>query len=283
MAAVAAPVPAGDAAPSGELRPLAAPARPWRGVFGYYLVAYKRTWRASLFSSFGNPILYLLALGYGLGDLVDKGHATGASASLPHGVGYLAYLAPGLLAATMMQTAANECTYPVFAAIKWLHIYDGMLASPIGVRAVVTGEQLWVAARLTMNSAVFVAVMAAFGAAHSPWLLAALPASVLTGLAFTSPIAAFSAAQENDSNFSALFRFGVMPMFLFSGTFFPVDQLPAALRPLAWITPLWHGVDLCRTLALGTAHLGMTALHVAYLLAWFAAGFAMALRTWLAE
>lgn len=276
MAAVTTAEAADHSEPAG---PLAPPARPWRGVFEYYLVGYKRTWRASLFSSFGNPLLYLVAMGYGLGQLVNKGHSTGAHASLPHGVTYLAFLAPGLLAATMMQTAANECSYPVFAAIKWLRIYDGMLNSPIGVRAIVTGHQLWVAVRMTMNSAVFVAVIAAFGAAHSAWVIAALPAGVLTGLAFSAPISAFSAAQESDTNFAALFRFGVIPMFLFSGTFFPVDQLPTVLRPVAWLTPLWHGVDLCRTLALGTAQPAMTLLHVAYLLLWFVAGFALALRT----
>ncbi len=267
--------------PSTTQPPAALPAsvpraQSWRGVYEYYLLSYRRTWRASLFSSFGNPVLFLLAMGYGLGKLVNGGHATGASASLPHGVDYLTFLAPGLLAATMMQTAANECTYPVFAAIKWLRIYDAMLNSPVGVQAIIWGQQAWVATRLAMNAAVFVVVIAAFGAAHSVWLVAALPAAVLTGLAFTAPIAAFSAAQESDSNFAALFRFGIMPMFLFSGTFFPVDQLPAVLRPIAWATPLWHGVDLCRTVALGDAQTGATLLHVGYLGACFAGGLALA-------
>jgi len=99
-------------------------------------------------------------------------------------------------------------------------------------------------------------------------------------LAFAAPIAAFAATQDNDSYFAALFRFVVIPMFLFSGTFFPVSQLPAIMRPVAYLTPLWHGVDLCRTLALGTATVGRTALHTAYLLVWVIAGTAVARLTY---
>jgi lipooligosaccharide transport system permease protein len=120
----------------------------------------------------------------------------------------------------------------------------------------------------------FLIVIAAFGATDSWEVILAVPAAVLTGLAFATPIAAFAATQENETYFNAIFRFMVIPMFLFSGTFFPVSQLPAALRPLAYFTPLWHGVDLCRTLALGTATVGRSLLHIGYLTAWVVAGVA---------
>jgi lipooligosaccharide transport system permease protein len=107
----------------------------------------------------------------------------------------------------------------------------------------------------------------------------AIPAAVLTGMAFAIPIAAFAATLDGDAAFAALFRFVVMPMFLFSGTFFPVSQLPKGLRIVAYFTPLWHGVDLCRSLALGTAPLGRSVLHLAYLLAFIAVGFVVARRT----
>jgi lipooligosaccharide transport system permease protein len=118
-----------------------------------------------------------------------------------------------------------------------------------------------------MNSAVFLVVMAAFGAVRSAWAVVCLPAAVLTGLAFATPIEAYTMTCKKVTSFAMLFRFGIIPLFLFSGTFFPVTQLPAYVRPLAYITPLWHGVTLCRSLSLGTAQLGESALHVGYLVA----------------
>ena len=118
-----------------------------------------------------------------------------------------------------------------------------------------------------------------FGAVTGPTAVLAVPAALLTGLAFAAPIAAFSATQKDANGFNALFRFGVIPLFLFSGTFFPVAQLPALLQPLAYVTPLWHGVDLCRSLALGTAEPAMTLVHLAYLGTMTAVGVAAALVT----
>jgi lipooligosaccharide transport system permease protein len=252
---------------------------PWTGIYNGFVVRYVRTWRATVFSSFASPVLYLLAMGYGLGKLVNHGASTGASAALPHGVTYLEFLAPGLLAASLMQLAAQECTFPVFAAIKWLRLYDAALASPADVRAIVVGQQAWVATRMAANAVVFVAVMSAFGASHSAWVIAVIPAGVLTGMAFSAPITAFAARVQHESAFSGLFRFGVLPLFLFSGTFFPISQLPAVLRPIAWVSPLWHGVDLCRTLALGDAGPWRSLLHVAVLAAWFVVGLFLAFRT----
>lgn len=267
---------AGPSAPATTARRDAAAGRtPWR-VVAYFAASYRRTWRGSVVTSFLNPLLYLLAMGVGLGSLVDRG--AGSAHSLD-GVAYLPFLAPGLLAATSMQTAAAESTYPVMGAIKWLRTYVGMLATPLEVADVVVGHLLWVTLRLTTVAAIFLAVMAGFGVVESAWAVLALPAAVLTGLGFAAPIAAFAATRENDTAFAALFRFGVIPMFLFSGTFFPVAQLPAALRPVAWATPLWHGVELCRSLTLGTADLLPSVGHAAYLAAWAAVGLAVALRT----
>jgi lipooligosaccharide transport system permease protein len=112
------------------------------------------------------------------------------------------------------------------------------------------------------------AVMAAFGAVRSAWVIAALPVAVLTGLAFAAPLDAFAVTQEkNDQAFNVIFRFGMIPLFLFSGTFFPITQLPAWIRPVAYITPLWHGVALCRALSLGTADVIGALGHIAYLVA----------------
>src|SRR5438067_2823466 len=236
---------------------------------------YKRTWRGSAVSGVLQPVLFLAAMGLGLGSLVNRGHATSLG-----GVTYLVFLAPALLAAAAMQTAAMESTWPVMAAVKWLKTYDAMLATPLRVRDVLFGHLTWIALRVLMTCAVFLAVMAAFGAVKSPEAVLLLPVGVLTGLAFAAPIAAYAVTLERDSGLSALFRFGIIPMFLFSGTFFPVSQLPAALRPVAYITPLWHGVDLSRHLALGRASLLGSLAHVAYLLVWIVVGTAIARVTY---
>jgi lipooligosaccharide transport system permease protein len=215
------------------------------------------------------PVLFLAAMGYGLGSLVNQGPAQQQSLG---GVEYVDFLAPGLLAAAAMQTAAMESSWPVMAAVKWLKTYDAMLATPLRVRDVLAGHLTWITMRVSMGAAVFIVVMALFGTIKSVQGVFLLPTAVLTGLAFAAPIVAFSVTLERDSGLTALFRFGIIPMFLFSGTFFPVEQLPAALQPLAYITPLWHGVDLCRDLSLGAASFLGSLGHVAYLSAWTVAG-----------
>ena len=233
----------------------------------FWLVNYRRTWRGSIYTSVANPVLYLGAMGVGLGTLVDQ-HGTGRLG----GVSYLAFLAPGLLASTAMQTAMGESTFPVMAAVKWLKTYQAAVATPLRPADLFRGHLLFTALRTLMNAAIFLAVMAAFGAVRSAWVIAALPVCVLTGLAFAAPIEAFAITQDKDTTFSLLYRFGLIPLFLFSGTFFPVTQLPGWLQPVAYATPLWHGVALCRSLSLGTADVGGSLIHVAYLALFAVAG-----------
>lgn len=246
-------------------------------VTEYYARSYRRTWRGSIISTFLSPLLYLTAMGVGLGTFVDGGGHAGSA--LGH-ISYLNFVAPALIATTAMQTAAGESTFPVMDAIKWHRTYLGMLTTPIGVTDVLLGHVIWITVRLVTSVAVYLAVMAAFGAAHSMETIAALPAGVLTGLAFACPIMAFAATQDNDAIFNVVFRFGIIPLFLFSGTFFPVSQLPSGLRDLAFATPLWHGVALCRSLTLGTAAPGASLVHGAYLVAVVVAGFALARITY---
>src|SRR6516225_7433924 len=187
-------------------------------------------------------------MGIGLGKLVNA-HGTARLG----GLSYLAFLAPGLLAAAAMQAGVEESTYPVLGSVKWRRTYYAAAASPLRPADLFHGHLLFTTMRLAMNSAIFLAVMALFGAVSSPWALAALPAAVLTGLAFAAPVEAWAITVAKDTSFALIFRFGMIPLFLFSGTFFPITQLPAWLRPLAYATPLWHGVALCRSLTLGTA------------------------------
>jgi lipooligosaccharide transport system permease protein len=202
------------------------------------------------------------------------------SGTTPGGVNYLSFVAPGVLAATAMQIAATEASWPVLGAIRWTRVYYAMLATPLRIRDIVLGHQGWMMTRIVSSCAVYLAVIAAFGGVHSPLGILALPACLLIGLAFTAPLAAYAATCENDGAFVVVNRFAIVPMFLFSGTFFPVSQLPAALEWVAYATPLWHGVDLCRSLTLGTAEWPLSIVHVVYLAAWGAAGLAFALHTY---
>ena len=239
---------------------------------------YRRTFRASLFSSFLNPVLFLLAMGVGLGTYVDR---SGSATQALGGLSYLQFLAPGLLAATAMQAAAFESTFPIMGGLTWQKTFHAMYATPISPRDIVLGNLTWIAIRLTAIAAIFTIVMTLFGAAASPLILLAIPAAVLTGMAFSAPIAAFSATQRTPEKFNAVFRFGITPLFLFSGTFFPISNLPAQLQPIAWLSPLWHGVELSRGLALGTigADPVRAVAHVAVLAAVFVAGAWWAFRT----
>jgi lipooligosaccharide transport system permease protein len=276
MASSALPAPASSAQPAGSAPP--APASRWTFAgrqLRFWLTDYRRTWRGSIYSSVLNPLLYLGAMGLGLGTLVDRHGRAGLG-----GVSYLAFLTPGLLAAASMQAGVGECTYPVFGSVKWNKTYQAAVSSPLRPSDVFHGHLLFVTLRLTMNSALFMAVAAAFGALRSPWVIAALPVAVLTGLAFAAPIEAWSVTRQKDTSFAVIFRFGLIPLFLFSGTFFPITQLPAWIRPVAYVTPLWHGVALCRALSLGNAGLGGALVHAGYLAAVVAAGIAVGDRTY---
>jgi lipooligosaccharide transport system permease protein len=238
--------------------------------FEYWAYSYRRVWRGSVVTSIVGPVLYLTAMGVGLGKIVNRGPGLG--------VPYLQFVAPGILAATAMQLATFESAYPVMAAIRWTRQYFAMLATPLRTRDILLGHQLYVAARLSAVSGIYLIILTAFGALRSPWAIAAWPAAILVGLAHSAPVSAFSAWLQRDEGMNALFRFGVVPMFLFGGTFFPVTRLPHVARELAYATPLWNGVDLMRHLTLGTASLWPSLAHVAYLLLWLAGGLVLASR-----
>lgn len=228
------------------------------------LLVYRRTWRGSLFGSFLTPLLYLTAMGIGLSQLMARG-----GSDLLGGVPYLDFLGPGILASSCMQTASFESTYPIMGKISWRRNYEAILATPIEVHHLLIGELGWIAFRLTTMASVFMVVLTLFGIPRSPLALLAIPAAVLTGVAFAAPIIAFSATRHNDSGFAALFRFVINPLFLFSGTFFPVSQLPDAVEWVAAATPLYHGVALVRGAVLDDMP-SIWPLHIAYLVVWVA-------------
>jgi lipooligosaccharide transport system permease protein len=234
-------------------------------------MVFRRIWSGSIFMSFLQPTLYLAAMGLGLGSLVDRGGAV-----LPGNVSYLTFLAPGLMAATCMQTASFESSFPISGKMLWQRNYEAIFAAPMRIVDIVVGELAWVALRLTAVAVVFTAVMWLFGAAQTPSAAAAVPAAVLTGLAFSAPVMAFAATLGKGGNFNAMFRFVITPLFLFSGVFFPVSRLPEPLRAVAALTPLFHGVELTRGLALQTLQWPEAGVHLSYLAGMIAAGTAAA-------
>lgn len=244
----------------------------WRAVSAHFLRTYRRVWLGTAITSFLSPLLYLAGMGYGLGALVDR------SAGGVGGVPYVTFIAPGLVAVTALQVAAGETSFSVMGAIKWNRVYEGMLATPLRVPDVVLGHLAFVLVRVLSATAVFFLVAAALGTIRSPWGLLGIGVAALGGMAFATCSYAFAASLTNDQGLTLMLRFVVMPMMLFSGTFFPVEQLPGWLQPVAWLTPLWHAVDATRALTLGTATPGGVLGHVAYLLLVGGLGLVLAVR-----
>lgn len=247
-------------------------AHPMMATLERELTLYRRLWQASVLSSFVLPLLFVLSIGVGVGAYIPGGVG---------GVSYLAYVVPGVLVTTAFQIAIGESTYPVLGGFKWQRNYHAMRATPVQPGHMVGGHLLYLVFRAEIATICFLIVVGLFGAIESWWAVLTLPVVGLVAVAAAAPVTAFAASIENDSYFSLLFRFGLIPATLFSGVFFPVTQLPVLLRPLAYLSPLWHGVVLSRSATLGTLLPGETWLtmlgHVLYLVAWGVAGIMLAI------
>jgi lipooligosaccharide transport system permease protein len=251
----------------------------WPGVgllVEHYWTWYRRNWRATAVSSVLQPLLFLLAFGVGFGSLIE---GTGRAAEATDGAEYLVWLAPALLAVSAVQSAAFESTYPVLSGFKWQRVYHAMVAGPISPAQVAAAHLSWVSLKLAGSGAIYIAVIAAFGGVRSPGIAVSLLAAVLAGAAVASLITAFSATLTNEgAAFATLFRFVMIPMTLFSGTFFPVDRLPGWVQPVVWVSPLWHGTELARAAALDRWDPLPAWGHLGYLLVLLAGGAWLAMR-----
>jgi len=243
--------------------------RAWESQWTYYRV----NWRSNVFGAFLQPFLYLLGMGVGVGQLVDS---RSGSTELLGGLTYYQFLAPALLATTGMTLAAGDSLWPVMAGFKWQRFFHAQAQTPLTPAQVSNGFVLWLVTRAAIGVVGVAAVLALFPSSRRWGLLLALPFGVLTALAFAAPLVAWSASRESERSFPSIMRFGITPLFLFGGAFFPIEQLPGWLRPVAQATPLWHGVELCRGAVFNTLTLGTTVAHVAVL-----AGFAV-VGLWLA-
>jgi len=211
----------------------------------------------------GQPVAYLFAMGVGLATLVD----TNSTAAFG-GVSYLAFIAPALLISAAVMTAANEFTFPVMDGFKWRRVYYGPHASPLTPEQIAAGQIIAVTVRFVLQSAIYFGVVALFGASPGAWGWVSILVATLAGLSFGLPLMAYAATIKNDKGqFAMVMRFIVMPLFLFSGTFFPLDTLPLAVRWIGWISPIWHGTELGRVFTYGYEEAPLlTVVHLVFLL-----------------
>ncbi|MCS6574312.1 ABC transporter permease [Curtobacterium poinsettiae] len=238
----------------------------------YLLVVWKRTFWSSLIESFIAPVLYLLGLGYGIGQLSDR-VGTGGS--------YMEYIGPALLLAAALQIATTEASYPVFARFKWDRQFSAITATPVDSRALADAQVAFIALRAAVAGAVYWLVLLGFGAVGTPSSALLVPLAALLGagcggwsLAFT----AFLVNRGDGEGFNVLFRFIVLPLTLFSGSFFPVTTFPEFIRWVVWFSPLWHANELGRLAGGQSANGPVTVLHLVFLAALALSGLACARR-----
>lgn len=203
---------------------------------------YKRIWPSTILSTLLDPIMYLLALGFGLGAYVTRGIA---------GHSYLEFIAPGLIASSVMYAAAFEAAWNSYVRMFVERSYESMMATPAELEDVVAGEYAWGATRAFLYSIVMLVVLRLFGLVHSWWALLIPPVAVLAGFLFMAVGLTYTVRCRHMDHLTFFFTLGVTPMFLFSGIFFPLDALPLAVRVVAWFSPLYHLVEVTRGLALG--------------------------------
>ena len=235
----------------------------------------RRLWHGMVFSAFVQPLLYLLAIGVGVGGYVDQN----GQAALG-GLTYLEFVAPGLLAASVFQLAVADSLWWVMGGTKWDKRYHAMVATPLNSDDVLAGHLAWESARSCITAVAFLVVATLIGAIISPWAALVPLIAVLLVVAVATPVAAWSTFVDSDRSFSVVIRLGVLPLFLFSGTFFPTSSLPSWLRLLVPLSPLYQGVELMRAATTGDSPgAGRLIIHVAVLTAMAGVGYLVARRT----
>lgn len=245
--------------------------------FRFWLVTERKIralrgyWSSALITSFGNPIVYLLALGIGLGSLVPAG---------VNGVDYLVFVAPALLAMAAVFVANEESTYPILVGFKYRPIFIAMHQTSLRGRDILLGQMVFIALRMTVTVGIYFSVIWVFGGVVSATAPLAILVATMTGLAVAAPISAYAATITVDrGQLPMLFRLVFMPLFLFSGTFFPLETLPVGLQVIGWVSPLWHGAEWGRVLTYGLVEpWWLTLIHFLYLAAWIVVGVVVGLR-----
>ncbi|WP_353650714.1 ABC transporter permease [Nakamurella sp. A5-74] len=250
----------------------------WRAratVWEYLVLTWRPYFLSGLASAVIAPLLYLLALGFGMGSLIEA-RGTGALG----GVRYVEFIGPALLCAAALQTSFGESSWALFGRFKWHRTLWGITSTPITPAQAAEGHVLFIATRVAVSSVLYYLVLLAFGAAGGGAGVLMLPVAVLTALSCAVWVMALSATIDDDgpAAFNLALRFGIIPMTLFSASFFPITQLPWAVRWVAFLSPLWHGNELARGAAIGGLPGWQAAGHLAFLVALSITGFVVMRR-----
>ncbi|MEW6570623.1 MAG: ABC transporter permease [Nitrospirota bacterium] len=211
--------------------------RVWQRNFTVYTKLYK----SSIALNFVEPVLYLAALGLGLGAFVRE----------INGVPYIKFIAPGIIASSSMFAAIYECTYGTYVRMTYQKTFDAILATPVNLDDLIAGELMWGATKSLMYGTIIIAVISFFGLVDSPMVILAIPVLFVTGLIFSQISVIFTAVIPGIDSFNYFYTLFMTPMFLFSGIFFPLDNLPRIISNIAFFTPLYHLVNICRSLSSG--------------------------------
>jgi lipooligosaccharide transport system permease protein len=217
-----------------------------RGAFRVWqrnLTIFRKYWKSMLFPNFVEPLLYLGALGLGLGAFIQQGGINGQD--------YIAFIAPGLLASTAMFAASFDSTFDTFVKLRFDKVYDAIITTPVNAEDVVAGEYLWAGTRTALYGSAYFLVLVAFGLISSPWAILVPPTLLVIGVMFSVLGTLYTSLIHQIDYFSYYFTLVITPQFLVSGIFFPVDDFPTPVPQLAWFTPLYHAVNVCRGLANG--------------------------------
>jgi lipooligosaccharide transport system permease protein len=242
----------------------------WLPVFRRNLLVWRKLAVPSLVGNIAEPLITLVAFGYGLGALVGQLQLNGT------GVPYILFLASGSICSSAMNAASFEALYSAFSRMQVQRTWDGIMNAPVRLDDVVFAEMLWAAFKSLFTSAVILGVMLALGISHSPLLLLALPLLGLAGIVFSSIALIFNALAKGYDFFTYYFTLFLTPTMFLSGVFFPRDQLPGVLRIISDWLPLTAAVELIRPLFLGQWP-AQAALHLAVLAGYAVAGFWVAL------
>ncbi len=217
--------------------------RVWQRNFTVYTKLYK----SSIALNFVEPIFYLIALGFGLGAFVKE----------INGVPYIKFIAPGIIASSSMFATTSECTYGTYVRMTYQKTFDAILATPVNINDLVAGELMWGATKSILYGTIIMAVMSVFGLIDSPTIILAVPLLFISGLIFAVIAVIVTAIVPGIDSFSYYFTIVITPMFLFSGIFFPLDNLPPIVSKIAFFLPLYHLVNICRSFSSGLLHIAI--------------------------
>src|SRR4030066_571636 len=211
--------------------------RVWQRHFSVYTKLYK----SSIALNFVEPVVYLAALGFGLGAFVKE----------IDGVPYIKFIAPGMIASSAMFAAIYECTYSTYVRMTYQKTFDAILATPVNIDDLVAGELIWGASKSVLYGTIIILVISLFGLVDSPLIILAIPFLFICGLIFSEISMIFAAIVPGIDSFNYFYTLLMTPIFLFSGIFFPLNTLPPVVSKIAFFTPLYHLVNICRSLASG--------------------------------